>query len=86
MGGYKQLVTIDLAPKLVSTKYKKILFRQSTSPPELTSGAGLDTRCPLTGGVVLRMSHCNTISNLLNYHNEVPLHNPSLTDSCYEAL
>ena len=62
------------------------LFRQSTSPPELTSGAGLDTRCPLTGGVVHRMSHCNTISNLLNYHNEVPLHNPSLTDSCNEAL
>ena len=29
------------------------LFRQSTSPPELTSGAGLDTRCPLTGGIVV---------------------------------
>ena len=86
IGRYKQLVTIDLAPKLVSTKYKKILFRLSTSPPELTSGAGLDTRCPLTGGVVLRMRHCNTISNLLNYHDEVPLHNPSLTESCYEAL
>ena len=53
MGRYKQLVTIDLAPKLVSTKYKKILFRLSTSPPELTSGAGLDTRCPLTGGIVV---------------------------------
>ena len=86
MGRYKQLVTIDLASKLVPTKYKNILFRLSTSPPELTSGAGLDTRCPLTGGVVLRMRHCNTISNLLNYHDEVPLHNPSLTESCYEAL
>ena len=86
MGRYKQLVTIDLASKLVPTKYKNILFRLSTSPPELTSGAGLDTRCPLTGGGVLRMRHCNTISNLLNYHDEVPLHNPSLTDSCNEAL